>query len=94
MTISAIKKIFDKHDHNHSGRISRDEAHKAVDEMSKDGHARHHDDFDAEFNKLAKRHDDHDLHHISFADFLHFSKEHHWDTCVAEKHDHHGHGHH
>jgi len=74
-TLADLKKIFEKHDHDHTGHISLDEARDAVDDLG--DHARHHDDFEHEFNKLAKKHTDHDTNHITFEDFKHFSKEFH-----------------
>ncbi len=56
---------------NNSGRLSRSDAFAAVHELGK--HARHHDDFDAEFSKLAKRHTKHDHHHVDFNGQIMFS---------------------
>ncbi len=59
-----IGHIFNAHDHNHTGRINFDEAKAAVKELR--NHARHMEDFEAEFDKLASHHSDHDTHHITF----------------------------
>jgi len=75
ITLDELRHIFNAHDHNHTGRINFDEAKAAVKELR--NHARHMEDFEAEFDKLASHHSDHDTHHITFEDFKHFSKEHH-----------------